>query len=63
VLPASTMACLDQTVLVARRLGKPRMKRKVGIVTLAGRTLSVATQRFCMEVRRTNDSLGHTPIV
>jgi len=58
VLPASTLACLDQTVLVARRLGKPRMKRKVGIVTLAGRSLSVATERFCDEVRRQNEAPG-----
>jgi LysR family carnitine catabolism transcriptional activator len=52
VLPASTLACLNQPGLVARRLGKPRMKRKVGIVTLEGRTLSVATNRFCEFLRR-----------
>jgi DNA-binding transcriptional LysR family regulator len=51
VLPASTLACLNQTDLVARRLGAPRMTRKVGIVTLGGRTQSVATKRFCEHLR------------
>ena len=51
VLPASTLACLNQSTLVARRLGKPRMQRKVGIVTLAERTLSLATTRFCEHLR------------
>jgi DNA-binding transcriptional LysR family regulator len=61
VLPASTLARLNQSVLVARRLGKPRMKRKVGIVTLAGRTLSVATSRFCEQLRSLNDARRDTP--
>jgi DNA-binding transcriptional LysR family regulator len=51
VLPASALACLGQTSLVARRLTKPRMQRKVGIVTLTGRTLSPATDRFCEHIR------------
>jgi DNA-binding transcriptional LysR family regulator len=50
VLPASCMACLDQSHLVSRRLVEPEMRRKVGIVTLAGRTPSVATTRFCAEL-------------
>ena len=52
VLPASTLACLNQSTLVTRRLSDPRMTRKVGIVALAGRTLSVATARFCAHLRR-----------
>jgi LysR family carnitine catabolism transcriptional activator len=52
VLPASTMACLNQSNLVARRLSKPRMKRKVGVVTLSGRSLSVATTQFCDHLRQ-----------
>jgi len=51
VLPASALACLDQPTLVARRLTKPRVQRKVGIVTLTGRTLSQATTRFCEHIR------------
>ncbi len=52
VLPASTLACLNQSTLVARRLVKPCMKRKVGVVTLSGRTLSVAMTRFCEHLRK-----------
>ena len=55
VLPASTLGCLHQSDLVARRLSKPNVKRKVGIVTLAGRTQSVATQRFCEHLLRRAD--------
>ena len=58
VLPASCMTCLDQTNLVARRLVKPVMKRKVGIVTLAGRSLSVATIRFFAELRKHSEHLA-----
>jgi DNA-binding transcriptional LysR family regulator len=46
VLPASALGPLNQPTLVARRLNKPQMKRKVGIATLAGRTLSMAASRF-----------------
>jgi DNA-binding transcriptional LysR family regulator len=46
-LPASSLECLHQPLLVSRRLRAPRMRRRVGIVTLTGRTLSVAAQRFC----------------
>ncbi len=49
-LPASTLSCLNQPTLVSRRLGPPTVMRRVGIVTLAGRTLSVATVRFCDRV-------------
>ena len=58
VLPASALACLGQPTLVACRLTKPRVQRKVGIVTLTGRTLSQATTRFCEHVR----SLGQAPM-
>jgi DNA-binding transcriptional LysR family regulator len=61
VLPASTMACLNQTALVARRLAKPRVKRKVGIVTLAGRTLSLAATRFCDHLLRL-PAIAATPV-
>jgi DNA-binding transcriptional LysR family regulator len=57
VLPASALACLGQPSLVARRLTKPRVQRKVGIVTSTGRTLSHATTRFCEHIR----NLGRTP--
>lgn len=46
-LPASTLSCLVQPTLVARPLARPTMRRRIGIVTLAGRTLSVSAQRFC----------------
>jgi DNA-binding transcriptional LysR family regulator len=49
-LPASAMGCLNQPLLVSRRLGAPGVLRKVGIVTLAGRTLSVATTGFCRQL-------------
>jgi DNA-binding transcriptional LysR family regulator len=58
VLPASTFACLNQADLVSRRLGEPQMKRKVGIVTLGGRTLSVATARFCEQLRKSARQLS-----
>ena len=58
VLPASALACLGQPSLVARRLTKPRVQRKVGIVTLTGRTLSQATTRFCEHIR----NLGQAPL-
>ncbi|WP_455280983.1 LysR family transcriptional regulator [Cupriavidus necator] len=48
-LPASAMSCLTQPGLVACAL-KPLVKRRVGIVTVSGRTLSVATQHFCKHV-------------
>jgi LysR family transcriptional regulator, carnitine catabolism transcriptional activator len=47
VLPEGTLTRLNQPGLVARRLRKPHVTRKVGIVALAGRTLSVAAMRFC----------------
>jgi LysR family carnitine catabolism transcriptional activator len=56
VLPASTLACLNQSSLVARRLAKPRIERKVGIVTLSGRTLSLATAGFCEHLLHLSDS-------
>ena len=58
VLPASTLACLNQSALVARRLVHPRMTRRVGIVALAGRTLSLATTRFCAHLRATAQPPG-----
>ncbi len=53
VLPASALGALDQHGIVSRRLHKPRMKRKVGIVTRAGRTLSMATTRFRDQLLKT----------
>jgi len=55
VLPAGTMACLNQAELVARRLAKPVVQRKVGIVTLGGRTLSLAVTRFCEHLLRSRE--------
>lgn len=52
VLPASTLVGLNQPTLVGRALVTPRLKRRVGIVTLGGRTLSVATTRFCEHLQR-----------
>lgn len=46
VLPASSVACMGQPELVARRLHRPVMHRRIGIVSLAGRSLSAAVQRF-----------------
>jgi LysR family carnitine catabolism transcriptional activator len=46
-LPVSTLGCLNQPALVSRRLVRPRLNRRVGIVTLSGRTLSLATTGFC----------------
>ena len=52
VLPASAFEWLDLPDLAARRLTKPKVKRKVGIVTLAGRTLSTATLDFVAHMRQ-----------
>ncbi len=46
VLPQSALAQLDDPALVSHRLGQPRMKRRIGLVTLAGRTLSAAASQF-----------------
>jgi DNA-binding transcriptional LysR family regulator len=51
-LPASSMSCLGQPDLVACRLDKPVMRRRVGLVTLAGRSMSMAIQRFCEYVEQ-----------
>jgi len=52
VLPASAFDGLDQPQLAVRRLHKPRMRRKVGIVTMAGRTLSTTAVDFMAQLSR-----------
>jgi DNA-binding transcriptional LysR family regulator len=56
-LPGSALSCLHQPSLVSRRLARPEVRRKVGIVTLAGRTHSVATTRFIEHLQLAADSL------
>jgi DNA-binding transcriptional LysR family regulator len=60
-LPGSALSCLNQPGLVSRRLSKPDVRRKVGIVTLAGRTNSVATLRFIEQLQLAADALLPAP--
>jgi DNA-binding transcriptional LysR family regulator len=60
-LPGSALSCLNQPGLVSRRLAKPDVRRKVGIVTLAGRTHSVATTRFIEQLQLAADTLLPAP--
>ena len=60
-LPGSALACLHQPGLVSRRLAGPDVRRKVGIVTLAGRTHSVATARFIEQLQLSGDMLLSAP--
>ena len=46
-LPRSTAWCLNQPDVVARPLQAPVMRRRVGILSLAGRSMSAAAERFC----------------
>lgn len=46
VLPASCLPLMAQPGLTARRLHRPVMHRRIGLLTLAGRSLSAAVQRF-----------------
>lgn len=46
VLPRSSMSCTGHPELVARRLHRPVMHRRIGIVRLAGRSPSAAVLRF-----------------
>ena len=62
-LPGSALSCLNQPGLVSRRLARPDVRRKVGIVTLAGRTQSVATARFIEQLRLSADALLPAPSV
>lgn len=52
VLPRSALPRLEEPMLVTRRLGLPRMKRRIGLVTLSGHTLSAATRLFSEHFRR-----------
>lgn len=47
VLPQSTFASLGRQDLVSRPLRGPVMRRRIGILSLAGRSLSTAVERFC----------------
>ena len=51
-LPRSSMSCMGGPDLVARRLHRPVMHRRIGIVSLAGRSQSAAVQRFGDEVEQ-----------
>jgi DNA-binding transcriptional LysR family regulator len=61
VLPAGTMACLNQVDLVGRRLTKPVVRRKVGVVTLGGRTMSLAVSRFCEHLLHSRQDAARPP--
>lgn len=56
VLPRSSMSCLGQPDLLARRLHGPVMRRRIGIVCLARRSLSAAVRRFAESVEQAADS-------
>ena len=60
-LPGSALSCLHQPHLVSRRLAKPDVRRRVGVVTLAGRTHSVATTRFIEQLQLAADALLPAP--
>ena len=60
-LPGSALSCLNQPGLVSRRLANPDLRRRVGIVTLTGRTHSVATARFIEQLQRAADTLLPAP--
>lgn len=46
VLPRSSLSCTGHPELVARRLQRPVMHRRIGILRLAGRSPSAAVLRF-----------------
>ena len=60
-LPGSALSCLNQPSLVSRRLTGPDVRRKVGIVTLEGRTHSVVTARFIEQLQLAADTLLPAP--
>ena len=57
-IPASNMPFLGQRDLVARRLHKPAMRRRIGVVRLANRSMSAAVQRFGEYVERAAEKGG-----
>jgi LysR family transcriptional regulator, carnitine catabolism transcriptional activator len=51
-VPESALEVLGQSDLAARRLHRPAVRRRVGVVKLAGRSTSAAVQRFLDYVMR-----------
>jgi DNA-binding transcriptional LysR family regulator len=56
-LPRSTFTHLGQAGLAARSLNDPVMQRRIGILSLAGRSMSTAVERFCSYVEQ--NALSH----
>jgi DNA-binding transcriptional LysR family regulator len=50
VLPHLAFRSIRHPALTSRPLGPPRGRRRIGLVTASGRTLSVAAKRFCEHI-------------
>jgi LysR family transcriptional regulator, carnitine catabolism transcriptional activator len=57
-LPRLTLPLLGRLDLVWRRLERPVMRRQMGVVTRAGRTLAPATEAFLVVLRQQAKMLG-----
>ena len=57
-LPRLTLPLLGRLGLVWRRLERPVMRRQMGVVTRAGRTLAPAAERLLVVLRRQAKMLG-----
>ena len=57
-LPRLTLPLLGRLGLVWRRLERPVMRRQMGVVTRAGRTLAPAAETFLVVLRRQAKMLG-----